>query len=68
MTSIDDLALAERRVDEILNEMQEADGDEVQYDVLLHTKAVCYAILAVGVRFQYVAEKIYNRTTELPRF
>lgn len=60
MAKLEDVADAELRVEEVLKEMHEAGEEEVGNDIYLHTKAVCYAILALGVRLDYIAEMVYD--------
>lgn len=53
----DDLKAAEDQVSKTLNILSDATEDDVAY---YGTKAVCEAILAVGIRLELVAERFYN--------
>ena len=61
MADIHDVMNAEEEVEDTLNKLHETTQDT---DIYLSTLAVCRAIIAVGVRLDYVARDLYNQSVK----
>lgn len=58
MATVHDVIEADQRMEEVLTEMHDEHTEDVPNDVYLATKAVCYAIQSVGIRFDYVIREV----------